>query len=307
MDNYRNYEDNNDVKLLYKKMNSEQTYYKKLKLSSLLKYNQEIDVEDAIYCLNKVVDSSDPDAKFEQIYHGYQTAESIRYNFFDNNNKLKDIYIPDLFDEEEFDELPSEMKKKFDTTIDKLYVNIKSWSWLILLGLIHDLGKVLVLPEFGCFPEHFSVGDIYPLGCKFQESNIYYKEEYFKKSIDYENEMYRTDDGVYRKNCGFNNVEMTMSHDYYFANVLKKSFTLLPDEAIYIIRFHSFYPWHTPHNKIRGYTNLANIRDWINLPLLKLFQKNDLYSKSTILPDVEKLEDYYKKLIKRYIPFALHF
>ena len=77
--------------------------------------------------------------------------------------------------------------------------------------------------------------------------------------------------GIYKKNCGFDNIEMTFSHDYYLYEVLSHSFTNLPLEALYIIRYHSFYAWHTPRNGIRGYTNLASEEDWKNLPLLKLF------------------------------------
>ena len=60
----------------------------------------------------------------------------------------------------------------------------------------------------------------------------------------------------------------------------KKNNTKLPNEAIYLIRYHSFYAWHNPKNSsIRGYTNLASMYDWKMLPLLKAFQKADLYSK----------------------------
>ena len=137
---------------------------------------------------------------------------------------------------------------------------------LQIIGLIHDLGKVLVLPEFGYFPEFFSVGDIYPLGCKFQESNIYYEKKYHTQCSDFLNTQYNTLNGIYKPNCGFDNVAMTFSHDYYLYNILLKSCTKIPVEALYIIRYHSFYGCHTPHNKIRGYTNLANDKDWFNLP-----------------------------------------
>jgi len=305
---FRDY-DNIVVENLYKNMYSEQTYFKKLQIANTLKYNKPICINDAIYFLNKVVDSSDPDTDHEQIYHGYQTAESISNNYFTNKNcsSIKSIHIKDLFTPEEFNALPIKYQNMFNTTIDKFYSHINDWSWLPVIGLIHDLGKVLVLPEFGYFPEHFSVGDIYVLGCRFSESNIYYEKKHHTLGDDYKNTDFNTINGIYESNCGFENTTMTFSHDYYLYTVLLHSTHILPDEALYIIRFHSFYAWHTPHNNIRGYSHLANEKDYINLPLLKLFQKTDLYSKNQTLPDITTLQPFYQNLIHKFIHGPLMF
>ena len=275
---FRNYTNNNDkVNILYKNMYINQNYEKKKYIISKLKYENLYKIKDLFILLNKVIDSSDPDTNVVQTEHCYETAQSIKDNYF-INNKLKEIYIKDLFTNEEWILLDNTYKKLYDTTINELYKDIKDWSWLILVGLIHDLGKVLVLEEFGKFEEWFSVGDIYPLGCEFHKSNILYEKNYHKKCIDYNNSKYNTQIGIYKYNIGFDNVEMTFSHDYYLSECLKRSKTNLPNEAIYIIRYHSFYAWHTPHNNIRGYEYLANAIDWKYLPLLKFFQKSDLYS-----------------------------
>ena len=52
---------------------------------------------------------------------------------------------------------------------------------------------------------------------------------------------------------------MSWGHDEYMAQVLENNLDKhqLPDEAIYMIRFHSFYPWHTPKSKTRGYQEYA--------------------------------------------------
>lgn len=306
---FRNYNNNMVVENLYKSMYIEQTYQKKIQLENTLKYNKPLSIKDGIYYLNKVIDSSDPDTEHEQIYHGYQTAENIRQNYFTNDNfrSINNIHITELFSTVEWNNLPQKYQKLYNTNISDYYNHINDWSWLPVIGLIHDLGKVLVLPEFGCLPEHFSVGDIYPLGCKFQESNIYYEKKYFELCQDFKNNDFNTLNGIYTDNCGFNNVNMTFSHDYYLYNVFLKSTHILPDEALYIIRFHSFYAWHTPRNNIRSYTNLANDLDWINLPLLKLFQKTDLYSKNNELPDIKKIEPFYENLINKYIQNYLLF
>ena len=92
---YRDYEDcKNSVEELYKNMYINQSYSKKIRLSHLLKYNKPLCITEAIYFLNKVIDSSDPDTSHEQIYHGYQTAETLRNVCF-KNEIFKDIYIKD--------------------------------------------------------------------------------------------------------------------------------------------------------------------------------------------------------------------
>tara|TARA_Y100000591_G_C21822141_1_gene694281 strand:- start:75 stop:992 length:918 start_codon:yes stop_codon:yes gene_type:complete len=298
---FRDYVNNNDncVDILYKNMYINQNYEKKKNIISKLKYEKKYKIKDLFLLLNKVIDSSDPDTDVVQRDHCYETAQAIKNNYFIDNN-LKDINIRDLFTNEDWFLLDIKYKNLYDTTIGELYKDIKDWSWLILVGLIHDLGKVLVLEEFGKFEEWFSVGDIYPLGCAFHKSNIFYEKNYHKKCIDYDNSKYNTSFGIYDCNVGFDNIEMTFSHDYYLSECLKRSNTNLPYEALYIIRYHSFYSWHTPKNNIRGYEYLANETDWKYLPLLKLFQKSDLYSKKN---DFNKNYDvdFFDSLIEKYI------
>merc|ERR1719414_2092436 len=38
---------------------------------------------------------------------------------------------------------------------------------------------------------------------------------------------------------------MTYGHDEYMYNVLVGNGCPIPEEGLYMIRFHSFYPWHT--------------------------------------------------------------
>jgi len=38
---------------------------------------------------------------------------------------------------------------------------------------------------------------------------------------------------------------MSFGHDEYMYQVLKHNGTVLPEEALYCIRYHSFYPWHS--------------------------------------------------------------
>ena len=61
------------------------------------------------------------------------------------------------------------------------------------------------------------------------------------------------------------------------------------------------------NNNIRGYLELASEKDWYYLPLLKLFQQSDLYSKTNIMPNIDSIQDYYNNLINLYIPHKTFF
>ena len=48
--------------------------------------------------------------------------------------------------------LEPSIKYLYNKSLDQLCPTIQDWSWLPLIGLIHDLGKVTVLKEFGELP-----------------------------------------------------------------------------------------------------------------------------------------------------------
>src|SRR5919206_1905355 len=69
-------------------------------------------------------------------------------------------------------------------------------DWMVLVGLFHDMGKVLCL--FG-EPQWAVVGDTFPVGCAYSDKIVY--PEFFKNNPDYHNEQYNTKYGVYEPNC----------------------------------------------------------------------------------------------------------
>ncbi|CAN6564466.1 unnamed protein product [Malus baccata var. baccata] len=172
-------------------------------------------------------------------------------------------------------------------------------DWLHLTALIHDLGKVLLLPSFGELPQWAVVGDTHPLGCAFDESIVHHK--YFKENPDYNNPSYNTKNGIYSKGCGLDNVMISWGHDDYMYLVAKENGTTLPQAGLFIIRYHSFYPLH----RAGAYTHLMNKEDEENLKWLQVFNKYDLYSKSKVRVDVEKVKPYYLSLIEKYFPAKL--
>jgi len=169
---------------------------------------------------------------------------------------------------------------------------------LHLIGLIHDLGKVMLLDEFGKLPQWSVVGDIFPLGCAFSDKIVF--SEFFEDNPDNKNPEYNTKYGIYKNNCGFDNVNMSWSHDEYLFNVLKSNPTCcIPHESLRIIKYHSFYPFH----KENEYLHLANEDDMKLKPILQLFSNCDLYSKDNINKlNIDDLKPYYAELIDEYCP-----
>jgi inositol oxygenase len=172
-------------------------------------------------------------------------------------------------------------------------------DWFHLMGFLHDLGKVLHHPRMHNLPQWAVVGDTFPLGCAYSEKCVF--PDYFKENPDFGNPTYSSKLGIYEENTGFDNVTMSFGHDEYLYQVLKNNDCQLPEEALYVIRYHSFYPWHS-HG---GYDYLANEKDRTFLPLLKTFQKCDLYSKVAEEIKVDELLPYYRGLIKKYFKSSI--
>ncbi|PCE63208.1 inositol oxygenase family protein [Sediminicola luteus] len=168
-------------------------------------------------------------------------------------------------------------------------------DWMVLTGFLHDLGKVLCL--FG--EEQWAVvGDTYPVGCAFSDKIVY--PQYFKNNPDYDNPKYNTKYGVYEPNCGLRNVHMSWGHDEYLYHIMKD---YLPEPALYIIRYHSFYAQH----REEAYAHLMDEHDHEMFKWVKLFNPYDLYTKSPVKPDVDALKPLYEAMAAKYLPEKLRF
>uniref|UniRef100_A0A914EE98 Inositol oxygenase n=1 Tax=Acrobeloides nanus TaxID=290746 RepID=A0A914EE98_9BILA len=167
--------------------------------------------------------------------------------------------------------------------------------WLHLTGLIHDLGKVMAV--WGEV-QYAVVGDTYPVGCLPSETIVYGLES-FKGNPDLENPKYNTKLGMYEEHCGIDKLLMSWSHDEYLYQVLINHPTCkLPEEALYAIRFHSFYPY----TKSGAYRYFESEKDKEMYKWIMELNGSDLYSKSDEPPKIEELKPYYQKLIDEYVP-----
>ncbi|GMY06375.1 probable inositol oxygenase [Fagus crenata] len=242
------------------------------------------------YRLNHVNQTYDFVKRMRGEYGKLNKAEMSIWECIELLNSFVDESDPDL-DEPQIEHLLQ--------TAEAIRKDYPNEDWLHLTALIHDLGKVLFHAKFGELPQWAVVGDTQPVGCAFDDSIVHHK--YFKDNPDYNNPSYNTKLGIYSEGCGLENVLMSWGHDDYMYLVAKENGTTLPPAALFIIRYHSFYPLH----KAGAYQYLLNEEDKENMKWLKTFNKYDLYSKSKVRIDVEKVKPYYLSLIEKYFPETL--
>ncbi len=181
-------------------------------------------------------------------------------------------------------------------------------EWLQLVGLLHDLGKVLFV--HGCDQDGTSAktqwsvtGDTFLVGCAIPDTVVY--PEYNVLNPDWHDSRYNTKLGTCTAHGGLDQCMASFGHDEYLYRVLQHNRTeawTLPEEAYYVIRWHSLYPWH----QHEAYAHLANDLDRARLPLLRTFSHYDLYTKDAHAPLMtsekrKTLRTYYTGLLQRYL------
>jgi inositol oxygenase len=239
--------------------------------------------------------------EFYRLNHTYQTysfVQAKRDNFLKFDKKTMPVWDAFQFLNQLVDDSDP------DTDLDQFQHLLQTAEairrdghpdWMVLVGLMHDMGKVLCL--FG-EPQWAVVGDTFPVGCPYSSKVVY--PEFFQNNPDFSNPDYQTQYGVYEKGCGLRNVTMSWGHDEYVYQMLKNR---LPDEGLYMLRYHSFYAWHREGE----YDYLLDDHDRNMLKWVKLFNPYDLYSKNPEPPDWNKLRPYYEELVAKYLPETLNF
>jgi len=219
----------------------------------------------ALDLLSTFVDVSDPDVTLPNHIHAYQTAEGLRA-----------MRAPD---------------------------------WLQLTGLLHDLGKMIYLR--GCdedgtsMAEQWSiVGDTWVVGCAMPDALVF--PELNAANTDSLHPERRCEAGIYQRGCGLDAVMCAFGHDEYLYEVLRQNDGVkLPPEALYIVRYHSLYPWHDGG----CYEHLEDAHDRSMKGWVKLFNQHDLYTKRDTLYSADELAElraYYSTLADKYLPAELN-
>lgn len=223
----------------------------------------ELTIWEAFELLTDYVDSSDPDTELPNLEHMLQTAEAIRK-----------AGHPD---------------------------------WFQLTGLLHDMGKIMFVwgdAEDGQMgtaegPQYALGGDTWVVGCRIPDEVV--MPHFNALNADMKDKVMNTSNGIYSEGCGISNLTYAYGHDEYMYQMLVHNKTLLPKEALAMIRYHSCYPMHD-----RGcYRQFFAEGDEELIEWVKEFNQYDLYTKSDERPDVEALKPYYQGLINRYCPGKL--
>jgi inositol oxygenase len=238
-------------------------------------------------------------AEFYRLNHQYQTVDYVlekEKQYFGLKRGEKSVwaaaeYLNTLVDDSDPDTDLTQLEHLLQTS--EAIRRDGHPRWMVLVGFVHDLGKCLCLygePQWGV------VGDTFPVGCAWSEQIVF--PEYFANNPDRNVPKYQTQYGIYEPNCGLENVHMSFGHDGYIAEVMKP---YLRDEALYMLRFHSFYAWH----RHGAYQHLENEKDRAMLEWVKKFNPYDLYSKGHTKPDVKQLRPYYDELFAEFLPEKL--
>ncbi|MGF7232217.1 inositol oxygenase family protein [Arachidicoccus sp.] len=238
---------------------------------------------------------------FYELNHKYQTyefAKEKRDNYLKFDKKEMPIwdsfdFLNKLVDDSDPDIDLDQMQHLLQTS--EAIRNDGHPDWMVLVGLIHDMGKVLCL--FG-EPQWAVVGDTFPLGCAFSDKIVY--SEFFKSNPDSQNDKYQTKYGIYEPHCGLDKVQISWGHDEYIYQMMKD---YIPEPGLYMLRYHSFYAQHREN----AYDHLLNEHDQEMFKWVRLFNPYDLYSKNPNQKSWEELKPYYQELVRKYLPEKLKF
>lgn len=167
-----------------------------------------------------------------------------------------------------------------------------------VIGLIHDLGKKMYTYNYFYNNPWSVVGDTYPVGCKFSDKIIC--SQFLKHNPDINNPRLNTRYGIYKRGCGITLLNMSYGHDEYLYTVLssQKKKHKISENMMNIIRYHSFYSWHTENE----YKYFENNSDNELLKNVQLFNKYDLYSKRDRIEITSEIKKYYSILLEYYFP-----
>jgi len=172
-------------------------------------------------------------------------------------------------------------------------------EWMPIVGLIHGLGKLLAHGTFGGEPQWAVCGESFPVGCRFHPSVVH--SQYFQANPDRRRRAYASATGVYQQGCGLSSICMSWSGAEYLYMVVAKNRTLLPPEALFLIRYQKFAAVLRPG---QPYGELLSQFDRNMLPMLEKFREIALYKRADVPGRLEgdELRQHYDELLLKYIP-----
>ena len=238
-----------------------------------------------------------PQYFFYKEMHKNQTLDYVlmmKEKYFKLNNKemsiKKALSMMDIFIDPSDPDLDSKNSIHAYQTAERIRKKYPENKELQIIGLIHDLGKVLF--DFD-EPNWAIVGDTYVVGCKFPESIVYYDTLKDNPDFDKYDKL-----GIYEYGCGLDKLNITFGHDEYLYQVLKQNNNShkISDKYLNIIRYHSFYPWHTGGD----YYCFMREKDKKILKDVLMFNEFDLYSKEDNTEITDETKKYYDNILDEY-------
>src|SRR6267142_1491142 len=242
-------------------------------------------------------DSTPPMVReFYRLNHTHQTVDFVRqkkHQYLAKDRARMSIwealeYLNTLVDESDPDTDLSQIEHNLQTA--EAIRKDGHPRWFVLTGFIHDLGKLLCL--YG-EPQWAVVGDTFPAGCKYSDKVVF--PEFFAANPDSKIPEYQTEYGIYEPNCGLDKVHLSFGHDEYIYQATRR---YLPEEAQYMLRYHSFYAAH----RHSAYRHLMNDQDERMFEWVRKFNLYDLYSKGRERPKTQEILPYYQDLVSDFFP-----
>ena len=177
-------------------------------------------------------------------------------------------------------------------------------EWLHLTGLIHSLGHVLLLDDFGAQPAWSVRGESFPVGCK-HSPNVPFSH-YFSSNPDRRKKVFNSPSGIYKPGCGLENVLLSWSASEYLYTTLITQTHEVPAAAFFVLRCQNF-------SCLRDYGSLLSGEDVANVPwvdefrrILKDEQAASEAAQGTKGCDAESLA-YFRGLVQKYFPRQIQF
>ena len=155
--------------------------------------------------------------------------------------------------------------------------------------------------RFGAEPSWAVDSEAYPLGCASSEHIS--GHAFLSTCPDRRCSAYNKETGIYAPGCGLDAVHFTWSATEYLTLVLLLNHTHLPFEAVFLLRFQSFFS-AIDHG---AYDVLYSERDRAAMPLLRTFAGAVARAASGVAPPAPRLsasavEAQCNAAIARYLP-----
>lgn len=180
-------------------------------------------------------------------------------------------------------------------------------DWFILVGLLHDMGKIMFLwgngddGQDGYSPngKQWALGgDTFVVGCQIPDEAVVFPQ-FNSLNPDMHDDRYNTPNGMYEAHCGLDQLCFAWGHDEYVYRMLVANNTTIPQQGLDMIRYHSAYPMHDKG----AYRHLLKDADDERLEWVRLFNRFDLYTKdgvNDIRNEMDSLWPYYLDLLEKY-------